>query len=61
MNLAAYRTSAEAFLGELTGEYYRHYAGLSESYGIEQVYDAHPDLFTRAAVEDLRQKLATAP
>jgi hypothetical protein len=61
MDLAAYRASAEAFVGELTGEYYRHYAGLSESYGIERVYDAHPDLFTRAAVEDLRDELATAP
>jgi oligoendopeptidase F len=60
MDLDAYRTSAEAFLGELTGEYYRHYAGLSESYEIEQIYDAHPDLFTRTAVEDLRDRLAAA-
>ncbi len=61
MDLDAYRTSAEAFLGELTGEYYRHYAGLSDSYEIEPIYDAHPDLFARAAVEELRERHTAAP
>jgi hypothetical protein len=61
MDLDAYRASAEAFYGELEGEYYRHYAGLSQSFAIEPVYDAHPGLFTHEAVEGLRDELAASP
>ena len=32
MDVNAYRRSAEAFLTDLTREYYLHYAGLKETY-----------------------------
>lgn len=59
MDLDAYRSSAEEFTSELTAEYYRHYAGLSADFAIEAVYARHPDLFTRAAVEELREQAAS--
>ncbi len=55
MDLEAYRDSAESFLSELTGTFYRHYAGLDERFEIEPIYQRHADLFERAAVEDLRE------
>ena len=56
MDLDAYRSSAEAFLSELTGEYYRHYAGLKDEYAIEPIYERHGELFTRQAVDGLRER-----
>ena len=44
MDLDAYRASAEAFLSELTAEYYRHYAGLQDEYAIEPIYARHQEL-----------------
>lgn len=61
MDLDAYRHSAETFLEELTGEYYRHYSGLQEAYEIEPIYRRHSDLFTRTAVEGLRELFDQAP
>jgi hypothetical protein len=61
MDLDAYRLSAEAFLSELTGEYYRHYAGLKEQYAIEPIYAQHGELFTRRAVDGLREHAARSP
>ncbi len=58
MDLEAYRRGAEAFICELTGEYYRHYAGIKEDYEIEAIYDRHADLFGVAAVEELREALS---
>jgi hypothetical protein len=55
LNLRAYRTDAEAFLGELDREYYLHFSGQQDEYGIEAVYERHPGLFTREAVESLRE------
>ncbi|MBV9049830.1 MAG: hypothetical protein JOY58_16255 [Solirubrobacterales bacterium] len=60
MDLDAYRHSAEAFLSELTAEFYRHYAGLKDDYEIEPIYARHPSLFTRKAVDELRQLAAEA-
>src|SRR5581483_9217855 len=54
MDLGAYRRSAESFLNELTGEYYRHYAGLDERFEIEPIYERHAELFERDTVEELR-------
>ena len=51
MDLDGYRRSAEAFVTELTREYYRHYAGLNDEYEIEPIYERHGSLFTREAVE----------
>jgi hypothetical protein len=54
MDLDAYRRSAEAFVSELDGEFYRHYAGLQDDFGIEAIYERHVELFTRESVEALR-------
>jgi hypothetical protein len=58
MELEAYRESAEEFVAALTGEYYRHYAGLKDEFEIESIYARHADLFTRPAVEELREQSA---
>lgn len=47
-------------MSQLTREYYRHYAGLKDSYEIEPIYEQHRELFTGGAVEWLRD-LAGAP
>ena len=54
MDLGAYRAEAEAFTAELSGEYHRHFAGLQEELGIEEVYARHAGLFAAAAGEELR-------
>jgi hypothetical protein len=51
---ADYRARAETFTSEIGLEHYLHYAGLQESYEIEAIYDRHGELFTREAVEALR-------
>jgi hypothetical protein len=56
MDLDAYRHAAESFLAELTGEYYRHYAGLQDEYEIEAIYARHGELFTAGAVSSLRER-----
>jgi hypothetical protein len=61
MDLDAYRHDAETFLCELTGEYYRHYAGLQESYEIEAIYARHAGLFTLDAAHALRELADRAP
>jgi hypothetical protein len=55
MDLEAYRKSAETFLESLEREFYRHYAGLQEAFEIESIYSRHASLFSRGAVESLRQ------
>jgi hypothetical protein len=50
---AAYRAEAEAFLAELNSAYREHFAGLRPDLPLEEVYDAHPGLFDRAAVDAL--------
>jgi hypothetical protein len=60
MDLDAYRGSAESFLGELEGAYYRHYAGLDERYEIGPIYGRHARLFERHAIESLRTMQAAA-
>lgn len=61
MDLEAYRAAAEEFVAELTREYYRHYAGLKDDFEIASIYARHGALFTRAAVEELRELAAAAP
>jgi hypothetical protein len=53
VDLDRYRAEAEAFLAELHGAYYRHYAGLEEDFPLEAIYAAHADLFGDAAVDGL--------
>jgi hypothetical protein len=61
MDLGDYRSAAESFLSELTGEYYRHFAGLKDDYAIEPIYARHSALFERQAVDFLRERAAHAP
>ena len=60
MNLEDYRRAAQGFISELTAEYYRHYAGLKDSYEIEPIYLRHAGLFAREAIENLRAVTAKA-
>jgi hypothetical protein len=55
MDLDAYRRTADRFITELMREYYRHYAGLKDSFEIEAIYAAHEGLSTRDAVQALRE------
>ena len=55
MDLDAYRRTADSFTTELMREYYRHYAGLQDSFEIEPIYARHEGLFTRNAVQALRE------
>jgi hypothetical protein len=59
-NLALYRDDAERFSEEIDREYYLHYSGRQESFEIEAIYERHEELFSRAAVEDLRASLGAA-
>ena len=60
MDLDAYRASAEAFVSDLTAEYYRHFAGLKDDYAIEPIYERDASLFTGESVQALRE-LASIP
>jgi hypothetical protein len=57
VDLEAYRQSAETFERELTDAYYRHYAGITEDYPIEAIYDRHAALFNRPGVQLVRDAL----
>src|SRR4051812_25693598 len=54
LDLEAFRSESEAFLGELDREYYLHFSGQQDDYGIEAVYERHAGLFGREAVDELR-------
>ena len=50
-----YRTEAEAFLSALDREYYLHFSGQKDEFEIEAIYARHARLFSRDAVEALRE------
>ena len=54
MDADDYRAEAETFLTALDREYYEHFAGHRDEFEIEAIYDRHPQLFSRAAVDALR-------
>lgn len=54
MDLTDYRAEAETFLTAVDREYYRHYSGQQEEFDVEPIYARHEDLFSRDAVEALR-------
>jgi hypothetical protein len=60
VDLAAYRTRAEAFLAALHDAYHRHYAGLDAGFELEAIYAEHATLFDREAVQALREAAAPA-
>jgi hypothetical protein len=61
MDLDAYRRTAETFQTELMREYYQHYAGLKDTFEIEPIYARADELFTRDAVQALRELDDRAP
>jgi len=54
VNAAEYREEAEAFLSALDREYYLHFSGRKDDFEIEPIYARHAGLFSREAVESLR-------
>ena len=55
VDVNAYRAEAEEFLSTIDREYYLHFAGLKDDYEIEAIYARHASLFSREAVETLRE------
>ena len=55
IDLAAYRAEAEEFLSSIDREYYLHYSGQQDEFEIEPIYDRHAALFSREAVDELRE------
>ena len=54
MNVDDYRAEAETFLTAIDREYYEHFAGLKDDFEIEAIYEHHGSLFSREAVDGLR-------
>src|SRR5688572_33424512 len=55
MEVGEYRGAAEEFLSALDREYYEHFAGLKDDFEIEAIYERHAGLFSRDAVDSLRE------
>jgi hypothetical protein len=55
VDLDEYRQRAERFCEEIDREHYLHYSGRKASFEIETIYERHAELFSRRAVEDLRE------
>ena len=54
LDLDRYLKDADDFSTELSREYYLHFSGQKDDFEIEAIYNRHPELFTREAVEELR-------
>ena len=55
LDLDSYRSEAEAFCEALDREYYLHLAGHKRELEVEPIYERHRELFSRRAVEELRE------
>jgi hypothetical protein len=55
VNVDEYRAEAETFLTALDREYYEHFAGLKDDFEIEAIYERHAGLFSREAIDGLRE------
>jgi hypothetical protein len=60
VDLDTYRARAEAFMAELDTEYYQHFSGRKPVCDTVAVYERFPELFTRAAVDDIEAAYAAA-
>jgi len=60
LDLQAYAVEAETFVGSMDREYYLHFAGHKGELEIGPIYDRHRGLFSRSAVEELRERLSEA-
>src|SRR5262245_29350109 len=54
LELDDYRARAEQFTTEIVREGYLQFSGQKEDYEIEEIYERHADLFSRATVDELR-------
>jgi hypothetical protein len=54
VDVDGYRTEAEAFLSAIDREYYLHFSGRKDDFEIEAIYERHARLFSREAVDGLR-------
>jgi oligoendopeptidase F len=55
LDLDTYSAEAEEFLAELNLEYHLHFSGQKSTYEVEAIYERHRELFSREAIDDLRQ------
>jgi hypothetical protein len=58
VDLDGYRQRAESFCEEIDREHYLNYSGRKASFEIEAIYERHTELFSRRAVEELREAAA---
>jgi hypothetical protein len=54
LELDRYRAQADQFMEELMREHYLHFSGQKDDFEIEPIYERHADLYSRAAVDELR-------
>jgi hypothetical protein len=54
LDLDRYRAQADQFMTEISREHYLHFSGQKDEFEIEPIYERHADLFSRAAVDELR-------
>src|SRR3954453_14442837 len=54
LDLDSYRDKADQFMTDLMREHYLHFSGQKDDFEIEPIYERHADLYSRAAVEELR-------
>ena len=55
-----YRADAEAFSEQIDREYYLHLSGRKREFEIEPIYERHAELFSRGAVDGLRESAGGA-
>lgn len=60
LDLDSYRRSAEGFTEQIDREYYLHLSGRKREFEIEPIYERHAELFSRRAVEGLRDAAEAA-
>lgn len=57
LDLQAYASEAEEFVGSMDREYYLHFAGHKAELEIAPIYERHRRLFERQAIDELREHL----
>jgi hypothetical protein len=55
LDLDSYRAEADQFMTELMREHYLHFSGQKDEFEIEAIYERHGRLYSREAVEELRE------
>jgi hypothetical protein len=55
LDLDRYRADADQFMEELMREHYLHFSGQKDEFEIEPIYERHAELYSRGAVDELRE------